>query len=87
MENDEGNPLARHRAPREAGAAFLATRNGGLALIEPLTPRAEAWLRGTVDEEARWIGPALAVEMRYFPPLADAIIAAGFLFERDALPN
>ena len=23
----------------------------------------------------------------YFPNLADAIIAAGFLFERDALPN
>lgn len=85
--DDRDNPLARHRAPREAGAAFLATREGGLALVEPLTPRAEAWLRANVDEEATWFGPALAVEIRYFPPLADAIIGAGFLFERDALTN
>lgn len=85
--NDRDNPLAQHRAPREAGAAFAATREGGLALIEPLTPRAEAWLRAHVDDEARWVGPALAVELRYFPPLADAIIAAGFLFEREAFPN
>jgi hypothetical protein len=87
MKDDRDNPLARHRAPRDAGAAFVATRDGGLALIEPLTPRAEAWLREHVDDEARWVGPALAVEMRYFAPLADAIIAAGFLFERDPLPN
>ena len=85
--SDQENPLARHRAPREAGAAFLATREGGLAVIEPLTPRAEAWLRGRVGEEAQWLGPGLIVEMPYFPDLADAIIAAGFLFERDPLPN
>jgi hypothetical protein len=84
--NDRSD-LARHRAPIEAGAAFRATREGDLALIEPLTPRAEAWLRDGVDEDATWMGPALVVEMRYFPDLADAIIAAGFLFERDALPN
>jgi hypothetical protein len=29
----------------------------------------------------------LIVELRYFPQIADAIIAAGFLFERHALPN
>jgi hypothetical protein len=29
----------------------------------------------------------LVIEMRYFPALADAIIAAGFLFERNALPS
>lgn len=85
--SDDRNPLTRHTAPREAGAAFVATREGGLALVEPLTPRAEAWLRDNIDDEARWVGPALAVEIRYFPPLADAIIEAGFLFERDALPN
>lgn len=33
------------------------------------------------------MGESLAVEMRYFPDLADAIIAAGFTFERDPYPN
>lgn len=87
MKDGGDDSLARYRAPRHAGAAFLAMRDGGLALVEPLTPRAEAWLREHVDDEARWVGPALAVEMRYFAPLPDAIIAAGFLFERDPLPN
>lgn len=84
---DAENPLARHRATREAGAAFAATREGGFAMLEPLTPRAAAWLRANVGEESTWVGERLAVEPRYFPPLADAIIAAGFLFERDPLPN
>ena len=79
---DDGNPLRRHLATAESGAAFRAERHGG-----PLTLRAEAWLRSHVSEEASWQDGALVVEMRYFPPLADAIIAAGFLFERDALPN
>lgn len=34
------NPLTKHTAPVEAGAAFRAARDGGLAVIEPLTPRA-----------------------------------------------
>lgn len=84
---DDGNPLRRHLATAESGAAFRAERHAGLALIEPLTLRAEAWLRGQVGEEASWQDGALVVEMRYFPPLADAIIAEGFTFERDKLPN
>lgn len=79
--------LKRHLAPPGSGAGFAATRAGGIAYVAPLTPRAEAWLRCRIGEEATWAGDALAVEMRYFPDLADAIIAAGFLFERDALPN
>ena len=84
---DRDNPLAAHRAPREAGAAFSATREGGLALIEPLTPRAEAWLHARVGDDATWAGNRLVVEIRFFPTLADTIIEAGFLFERDPLPN
>lgn len=83
----QANPLAAHRAPLAAGAAFRATREGGLALVEPLTPRAEAWLHSSTDEETTWVGPAVAVEMRYFPALADRIIEAGFLFEREPFPN
>ena len=79
--------LERARAPRDAGAAFTATRTGDLALITPLTPRAAAWLHENTAAEASWVGDALAVEMRYFPALADAIIDAGFLFEREAYVN
>ena len=84
---DHDNPLAKHRAPRDAGAAFCATREGGFAMVEPLTPSATTWLRDRVGDEASWIGGRLAVEPRYFPPLADAIIEAGFLFEREPYPN
>lgn len=58
-------------------------------MLEPLTPSATAWLHAHVDEDedATWVGDRLAVEMRYFPALADALIEAGHLFERDALPN
>ena len=56
-------------------------------MLEPLTPLAEAWLGGNVSREATWDTDRLVIEMRYFPALADAIIAAGFLFERNALPN
>lgn len=81
------NPLARFTAPVGSGAAFRASGEGGLALVLPLTPKAEMWLRGSAAAEATWLGDALVVEMRFFPALADAIIAAGFFFERDALPN
>ncbi|MEO8722702.1 MAG: hypothetical protein ABI395_04145 [Sphingobium sp.] len=37
--------------------------------------------------DATWAGDALVIEYRYFPDLADAIIAAGFLFERNPFPN
>lgn len=83
--NDD--PLARHLTPPDSGAGFAATREGGFAIVTPLTFAAETWLRLHVAEESTWIGDAVAVEMRYFPDLADAIIVAGFLFERDALPN
>ena len=56
-------------------------------MLEPLTPVAQAWLRANVSREATWDADRLVIEMRYFPALADAIIAAGFLFERNALPN
>jgi hypothetical protein len=79
--------LVRSTAPREAGAAFCAARVGGFAMVEPLTARATAWLQARVGAEPTWVGERLAIEPRYFPVLADAIIDAGFLFERDALPN
>lgn len=81
------DPLARFTDIAENGAGFCAEREGGFAKLTPLTPRAKAWLHANVDDEARFLGETLVVEMRYFPPLADAIIAAGFTFERDPRPN
>ena len=79
--------LRKSTATTDTGAAFRADREGGFAVLTPLTPLAGVWLKANCDTEATWLGEALVVEMRYFPVLADAIIAAGFLFERDPLPN
>lgn len=86
MDEDERRLFA-YTATRENGAAFSATRNGSLALVRPLTPKAMAWLSLHVTNEVTWEGDDMVVEMRYFPILADAIMAAGFTFERNTLPN
>ena len=78
--------LAAALRPPGGGAALAATKHAGLARVEPLTTTAEAWLRSYAGTEASWDGDALVVEMRYFSDLADAAIAAGLTFERDALP-
>ena len=83
----QANPLAKFTATFESGAAFVAVNEGTFATITPLTAKAEAWLQTHAAPDATWLCDALIVEHRYFPDLADAIIAAGFLFERDALPN
>jgi hypothetical protein len=44
-------------------------------------------LQANVGDEATWLGKNLVIEMRYFVDLADAIIAAGFLFDRNSLLN
>lgn len=70
--------------PPDANPSFVATRQVGLAFVEPLNARAEAWLRSYAGDEASWNGPALAIEMRYWPLFVDAAIDAGHTFERDA---
>ena len=79
--------LARAMLPPGSGASIAATRHAALARLEPLTEAAGAWLREAASPEASWDCDALVVEMRYFPNVAEAAIAAGFTFERDALPN
>lgn len=73
--------------PPGAGADLSATRHAGLARVEPLTTRARAWLAANAAGETSADGDALVVEMRYFGDIADAAIAEGLTFERDALPN
>ncbi len=84
--NDEKS-FFQHNAAPDQGAGFVATRDGGFAIFEPLTPQASAWLQANVGGDATWLGESLIIEKRYFADLADAIIAAGFLFERNALLN
>ena len=79
--------LFQHTTTLDQGANFLATKEGHFALLTPHDAIVEDWLRDHIGEEARWLGPTLAVELDYFPDLAEAIIAAGFSFERDPLPN
>ena len=79
--------LFQHTTTVDQGANFLAVKEGHLALLTPHDAVAEDWLRSHVGEEATWLGSTLAVELNYFPALAEAIIAAGFSFERDSLPN
>jgi len=50
-------------------------------------PAANAWLHVNTAEESTRSGETLVIEVRCFAELADAIIAAGLLFERNALPN
>lgn len=83
----DADRLAAAMLPPGSGASFAATRHAGLARIEPLTEPAAAWLHRIVADEASWDGNALVLEMRYFGGLAEAAIAAGFTFERDARPN
>ena len=69
--------LARATLPPGSGASIAATRHAGLARLEPLTTNAEAWLHSITGPEASWDGDALVVELRYFPEIAEAAIAAG----------
>ena len=79
--------LVRSTLPPGCGASIVATKHSGLARLDPLTEVAAEWLRMIAGPEASWTGDALIVESRYFPEIAEAAIAAGLTFERDALPN
>lgn len=87
--NEHEHHLFRHTATAENGAGFRATREAGFVRISPISEPARGWLKQHVPEteDTSWLADDLIVEMRYFPILADAIIAAGLMFERNALPN
>lgn len=79
--------LARATVATGCGADFGAVRQGGFAWVSPLTERARFWLNANITEETTWVDDALAVELRLFPVLADAIIDAGLTFERNTDSN
>lgn len=77
------NPLSWFMTTTEK-ADFAGVRQGGLFMIEPRTTKARIWLEASVDTEAQWYEGKLVIEPAYVAPLVDAIIAAGFLFDRGA---
>lgn len=88
--NEHERYLFGHTATEANGAAFRATRDGpGMARVSPLTRKALAWLEEHVfsHDDVTRLGDDVMVEMSFFPRLADGIMAAGFTFERDELPN
>lgn len=87
MDEKNVERLRKAMVPPGSGASLCATRHAGLVSVEPLTVSAEAWLNAYAGDEASWMGPCLMIEMRYWPELAEAAIAAGLTFERDAMPN
>lgn len=74
--------LAASTLPPGAGADFIASLHAGLVLLTPVTERARTWLGPRIAPGASWHDRSLILEQRYFPDLADAILDAGFRFER-----
>jgi hypothetical protein len=55
---------------------FCVTCHGSIIMVRPRTAEAREWLAEHTD--GQWWGGALAVEPRYFEPLAEGIAEAGF---------
>ncbi len=51
--------------------------HGSLCLVRPVTDAARDWIRDNVQEDAQYLGLALAVEPRYIGALVDGMTAAG----------
>jgi hypothetical protein len=65
----EEERLFRATAAEGQGAGFVATREGGFAMLTLLTPAAEAWLHANTAEESTWTSDTLVIEQRYFAQL------------------
>ena len=76
--------LARSTLSPGAGADFIAEPHAGLVVLTPLSEHARTWLKSHVASEATWNHGSLIPEIQHFPAFADAVLDAGFLFERDA---
>lgn len=50
---------------------------GTLALVRPLTQRANEWISQHAKDDSQWFGPALVVEHHYIPSLLNGMIQDG----------
>lgn len=70
--------------PGGKGADFRVEHTPDFVLLSPLSLIAEDWLGQNTDDEASWIGKALAVEPRRIWALLEAIVNDGMIFETGA---
>lgn len=59
---------------------FIAAHHGSLITLTPLTDEGKAWCDDHLEDDALWVGRAVAIEPRYFEAIADGIAAAGLTF-------
>ena len=55
----------------------LVSGHGSIYLVRPMSDAATAWIDENVQDDAQWLGPALAVEHRYILDLIDGMRASG----------
>lgn len=59
---------------------FIAAHHGSLITLAPLTDEGKAWCDEHLEDDALWVGRAVAIEPRYFEAIADGIADAGLTF-------
>lgn len=52
--------------------------HGSVFLVRPMNDKAQEWLKNAVQEDAQWLGNALAVEPRYVAGLMEGLSDEGF---------
>lgn len=62
---------------------FLIGGGGTVYTVLPTTDEAAAHLQENVQDDAQWLGRALAVEHRYIGALVDGLQSAGFSVGRE----
>lgn len=71
---------ARARASHRPGGAytpdFMATHHGSIVTLCPMTQAAHDWVAQNLPEDAQRLGRSIAIEPRYWPPIAEGITEA-----------
>lgn len=52
---------------------------GSIILLEPISRAADAWCRYNLPEDAQTFGNSIAIERRYWDPIAEALELEGLL--------
>lgn len=54
---------------------------GSICLLRPVSDEARTWLDEHVDPDAQWLGPSLAIDVRYVSPIVEAMQDEGLVVE------
>lgn len=58
-------------------ADFRVHDGGSVVLLIPVTDAADSWIAENLPADAMRLGNGVAIECRYFPPIADGILNDG----------